>query len=94
MHTKAVADKYLALLKEKLTEKEYQELSIAYNHHTLGEGREELDEVCARLKKIYTEEKPLLKFTASVKPRRSKPIPPEVWKKQYKADEQKKEDKN
>ncbi len=55
VYTKNKARNSLLKLKTLLQPREIQLLSIASNHHSLGEGREELDEVCNKLLVKYGE---------------------------------------
>jgi len=48
------AEKLLSELKELLTEAEYLKLSVAHGHYQLGEGAEELYDVCKGLLLKYT----------------------------------------
>ena len=53
MHTQRVANKVKLELYDLLESNEFSELSTAHSHFTLGEGPEELYDVCKKLKEKY-----------------------------------------
>jgi len=53
MHTQHEANKVSRQLKELLEEKDYTYLYTAHSHFTLGEGAEELYDMCKKLKEKY-----------------------------------------
>ncbi len=51
--SKYVSGQLLNKLRERLSDKEYTELSIAHNHYLIGEGSEEQYDIIKKLKQIY-----------------------------------------
>lgn len=54
--SQAKADKLLLKLKELLPENEYWKLCIAHSHYNIGEGAEELYDVCKELYAKYSKD--------------------------------------